>query len=122
MFASRLELTKGPRNVSSIIMPSRTQSSFIFMKNCTDQSHFINLNSTDFENEHRNLIFKLNEGLESPQWNYTGPHISRGFCTTLLCLQTLHLPSTGCLTIQKMEVHPSIGWQPIDGWWLQLIC
>ena len=95
-----LELTESPRNVRSHIIPSRTQSSFIFLKNYTDQSHFINLNSTDLENDHRNFIVELNEGLGSPQWNYEGPHISRAFCPTLLCLQTLHLPSTGCLTIQ----------------------
>ena len=49
MFASRVELTKGPRNLRSIIIPSKTTLSFIFTKNWADQGHFINLNSIDFE-------------------------------------------------------------------------
>ena len=65
MFASRVELTEGPRNVRSIIIPSKTTLSFIFTKNWADQGHFINLNSTDFENDHMNFIFELNKGLGS---------------------------------------------------------
>ena len=93
MFASRVELTEGPRNVRSIIIPSKTQLSFIFMKNCADQSHFINLNSTDFENDHMNFIFELNEGLGSSQRNYEGPHISRSFCELYSACKhfTIHL-------------------------------
>ena len=32
MFASRLELTKGPRNVRSLIIPPRTLSLRVFLK------------------------------------------------------------------------------------------
>jgi len=53
MFASRVELTKSQRNVSSLIIPSRTLSKFIFW---VDQGHFMNLNFTDFVNEHKNFI------------------------------------------------------------------
>ena len=93
MFASRVELIKGPRNVRSIIIPSRTQYSFIFMKNCADQTHFINLNFTDLENDHRNFILELNEGLGSPQLNYDGPHIFRPFCELYSACKhcTIHL-------------------------------